>query len=97
MCWHRIKNDEDNRCPNCRELYGMKITKLKKCKIDNFKKGDEPFKFSPLTTEQDRKLKELRAKEASMVKTVMPQKPKGPTVFYSIFIILKLCCVYGDS
>ena len=62
MCWHRIKNDEDNRCPNCRELY-----------------GDEPFKFSPLTPEQDRKLKELRAREAKEVKSsggVVVAKPK---------------------
>ena len=40
MCWHRIKNDEDNKCPNCRELYGA-----------------EPYKFSPLTPDQETRLK----------------------------------------
>ena len=51
MCWHRIKNDEDNKCPNCREPY-----------------GDEPFKWGPLTPEQEVALKELRSKEQNSSK-----------------------------
>ena len=56
MCWHRIKNDEDNKCPNCREPY-----------------GDEPFKWGPLTPEQEVALKELRSKEQNSSK--IPKMP----------------------
>ena len=61
MCWHRIKNDEDNKCPNCREPY-----------------GDEPYKWGPLTPEQEVALKELRSKEQNSSKTLSLDQILGP-------------------
>ena len=68
MCWHRIKNDEDNKCPNCREPY-----------------GDEPYKWGPLTPEQEVALKELRSKEQNSSKT--PCGTNRKTTPYNIIIL----------
>jgi len=63
MCWHRIKNDEDNKCPNCREPY-----------------GDEPYKWGPLTPEQEVALKELRSKEQNSSSVSKPKPAVAPTI-----------------
>ena len=68
MCWHRIKNDEDNKCPNCREPY-----------------GDEPYKWGPLTPEQEVALKELRSKEQNSSKIPGPTSPSVVPWLYHHF------------